>query len=121
MADSREYLTQTEENGSIHISEEVIASIAFDAMREIEGVGAMSQNMTEQLTEQFTGKKGTHGVRAELLSGEIVVDVYLMVRYGFTIPDVARKVQDAVSVAVSNMTGYGVKTVNVHISGISFN
>ena len=121
MADSREYLTQIEENGSIHISEEVIASIAFDAMREIEGVGAMSQNMTEQLTEQFTGKKGTHGVRAEVQNGAIVVDVYLMVRYGFTIPDVARKVQDAVGAAVGNMTGYGVKTVNVHVSGISFN
>ena len=121
MADSREYLTQMEENGSIHISQEVIASIAFDAMREIEGVGAMSQNMTEQLTEQFTGKKGTHGVRAEVQNGEIVVDVYLLVKYGFTIPDVAKKVQDAVGVAVGNMTGYGVKTVNVHVSGISFN
>ena len=121
MADSREYLTQIEGSGSIHISEEVIASIAFDAMREIEGVGAMSQNMTEQLTEQFTGKKGTRGVRAEVQNGEIVVDVYLMVKYGFTIPDVAKKVQDAVGAAVGNMTGYGVKTVNVHVSGISFN
>ena len=121
MADSREYLTQIEENGSIHISEEVIASIAYDAMREIEGVGAMSQNMTEQLTEQFTGKKGTRGVRAEVQSGEIVVDVYLMVKYGFTIPDVAKKVQDAVGTAVGNMTGYSVKTVNVHVSGICFN
>ena len=121
MAESREYLTQTEENGSIHISEEVIAFIAYDAMREIEGVGPMSQNMTEQLTEQFTGKKGTRGVRAEIQNGEISVDVYLMVKYGFAIPDIAKKVQDAVGTAVGSMTGYGVKAVNVHVSGISFN
>ena len=121
MADNREYLTQSEENGSISISEDVIASIAFDAMREIEGVGALSQNMTEQLTEQFTGRKSLRGVHAELQDGAIVVDVYLMVKYGFAIPAVAQKVQTAVSAAVDGMTGYSVKAVNVHIGGISFN
>ena len=121
MADNREYLTRVEENGSISISEEVIASIAADTMREIEGVGAMGQNMTAQLTEQFTGKKGVHGVRAELDGEEIVVDIYMMVCYGHAIPEVAKKVQDAVGVAVASMTGYSVKSVNVHVSGISFN
>ena len=53
--------------------------------------------------------------------GEIIVDVYLMVRYGYAIPETARKVQDSVSAAVSGMTGYNVHAVNVHVGGISFN
>ena len=53
--------------------------------------------------------------------GEIIVDVYLMVRYGYVIPETARKVQDSVSAAVSGMTGYNVHAVNVHVGGISFN
>ena len=73
------------------------------------------------LTEQFTGKKGLRGVRAEVKDGEIIVDVYLMVRYGYVIPETARKVQDSVSAAVSGMTGYSVQAVNVHVGGISFN
>jgi len=99
----------------------VYAAIAADAIGEIEGVGSMCQNMTEQITEQFTGKKGLRGVRAEVKDGEIIVDVYLMVRYGYVIPETARKVQDSVSAAVSGMTGYNVHAVNVHVGGISFN
>jgi len=104
MAENREYLTRAEENGSINIAEDVVAAIAADAIGEIEGVGSMCQNMTEQITEQFTGKKGLRGVRAEVKDGEIIVDVYLMV-----------------SAAVSGMTGYNVHAVNVHVGGISFN
>ena len=117
MADNREYLTRAEENGSINIAEDVVAAIAADAIGEIEGVGSMCQNMTEQIT----GKKGLRGVRAEVKDGEIIVDVYLMVRYGYAIPETARKVQDSVSAAVSGMTGYNVHAVNVHVGGISFN
>ena len=90
MAENREYLTRAEENGSINIAEDVVAAIAADAIGEIEGVGSMCQNMTEQITEQFTGKKGLRGVRAEVKDGEIIVDVYLMVRYGYVIPETAR-------------------------------
>ena len=158
MAENREYLTRAEENGSINIAEDVVAAIAADAIGEIEGVGSMCQNMTEQITEQFTGKKGLRGVQAEeffgvenladvenstlnhhinqamkarglmkrdidyvVKDGEIIVDVYLMVRYGYVIPETARKVQDSVSAAVSGMTGYNVHAVNVHVGGISFN
>ena len=56
-----EYVTHAEENGSIHIAEDVVAAIVTDAVKEIEGVGAMSQNVTEQLT----GKKAARGVRVE--------------------------------------------------------
>ena len=94
MAENREYLTRAEENGSINIAEDVVAAIAADAIGEIEGVGSMCQNMTEQITEQFTG---------------------------YVIPETARKVQDSVSAAVSGMTGYNVHAVNVHVGGISFN
>lgn len=57
MAENREYLTRAEENGSINIAEDVVAAIAADAIGEIEGVGSMCQNMTEQITEQFTAKR----------------------------------------------------------------
>lgn len=117
MAENREYLTQMEENGSINISEEVVAYIVTDAMKEIEGVGTMGQNMAEQ----FTGKKSVRGVHVELQEGAIVIDIYLMVRYGYAIPEVAKKVQDSVGAAVGGMTGYPVKSVNVHVGGISFN
>ena len=41
MADSKEYMTLPEENGSINISEEVIAAIAVGAARDVDGVTGM--------------------------------------------------------------------------------
>ena len=117
MGENREYLTQTDNDGSVNISEDVVAAIAS----EVEGVGAMMTTMTEQLTEQFMGKKPSRGVRMEIQDGEITLDVYLIVKYGFAIPEIAAKVQDAVMGAVETMTGFSVKAVNVHVGGVSFN
>ncbi len=112
-----EYLTRTEENGTINIAEDVVAAIVADAMRQVEGVGAASQNTGDS----FSGKKAIRGVRVEKAGEELVVDVFLMARYGFAIPEVAQKVQESVSNAVGGMTGFPVKEVNVHVGGISFN
>ena len=121
MGENREYLTQTDNDGSVNISEDVVAAIASEAIGEIEGVGAMMTTMTEQLTEQFMGKKPSRGVRMEIQDGEITLDVDLIVKYGFAIPEIAAKVQDAVMGAVETMTGFSVKAVNVHVGGVSFN
>lgn len=112
-----EYLTRAEENGTIHIAEDVIAAIVADAVKDVEGVGASSQNVTEQLV----GKKAVRSVRVEQVDDTVAIDVYLMARYGYAIPEVAQRVQDAVSNAVGGMTGFPVKEVNVHVGGISFN
>ena len=116
MGENREYLTQSASDGSINISEDVVVAIASEAIGEIEGVGAMMTTMTEQLTEQFMGKKPARGIRMDIQDGEITLDVYLTVKYGF-----AAKGQDAVMSAVETMTGFSVRAVNVHVGGISFN
>ncbi len=54
-----EYLTHNEENGTVNIAEDVVSAIVADAVKQIEGVGAMSQNGTEQLS----GKKAVPCVR----------------------------------------------------------
>ena len=112
-----EYVTRAEENGTINIAEDVVAAIVVDALKEVEGVGAMSQNVGEQLS----GKKAARGVRVEKVDDAIAIDLYLMARYGFEIPALARQVQEKVSDAVGGMTGFPVKEVNVHVGGISFN
>ena len=121
MADNREYLTHGEEQGNINIAEDVVVAIATQALVETEGVSAMmSQSMVDQLTE-LVGKKPSRGVHMEVEEGGIVLDVCLLVEYGFAIPELAAKVQENVSSAVTSMTGFAVKAVNVHVGGVSFN
>lgn len=50
---------------------------------------------------------------------ETVLDVYINLKQGARIPDVAGEVQRSVKVAVQSMTGKPVTKVNVHVVGLS--
>ena len=52
-------------------------------------------------------------------NGEVTVDLVILVRYGFGVTVVAKKVQEQVAASVESMTGLKVR-VNVHVTGISF-
>ena len=92
MGESKEYMTLPEENGSINISEEVIAAIAVGAVRDVEGVSGMVTAMGGSVTD---------------------------LEYGHPIPTVAENAQKAVIGAVEAMTGCSVEAVNIHVGGVT--
>ena len=123
MADNKEYMVMPEEDGAIHISEEVIASIAVGAVREVEGVSGMMTNLGGSVTDLVNNKKnaqkGTKGVKIDMSSDALVLNLYLMVQYGHAIPEVAENAQKAVASAVEAMTGCSVTAVNIHVGGVT--
>ena len=123
MADSKEYMTLPEENGSINISEEVIAAIAVGAVREVEGVSGMMTGMggsvTDLVNNRKNAQKGTKGVKIDMTGTALTLDLYLTVEYGHAIPEVAENAQKAVISAVEAMTGCPVGAVNIHVGGVT--
>ena len=123
MADSKEYMTLPEENGSINIAEGVIAAIAVGAVREVEGVSGMMTNLGGSVTDLVNNKKnaqkGTKGVKIDMTGAALVLDLYLMVQYGQAIPEVAENAQKAVASAIEAMTGCPVGAVNIHVGGVT--
>lgn len=111
MSESKEYVSQNVENGSIHISEEVVASIASMAIRDVDGVFGLHAG---------TPKKNTKSIRLTISEdNQISIDCYIVVLYGYSVIEVAKAVQDAVASTVESTTGHKVCNVNVSISGIS--
>lgn len=123
MAENKGYMTLSDEQGSIHISEEVIAAIAVGAVREVEGVSGMMGNLGTSVADLVTNKKGAQknakGVKIEMAETGLVLDIYLTVAYGHAIPEVAENAQKAVASEVSAMTGCTVETVNIHVGGVT--
>ena len=120
MAENKGYMTLSDEKGSIHISEEVIAAIAVGAVREVEGVSGTMGTLGSSVANLVTNKKGAQknakGVKIEMTETGLALDLYLTVAYGHAIPEVAEK---AVASAVSAMTGCTVETVNIHVGGVT--
>jgi uncharacterized alkaline shock family protein YloU len=48
------------------------------------------------------------------------VDVYILVKFGLRIPDLAWDVQEMIKKNIEEYTGYKVKAVNVNVQGIYF-
>jgi uncharacterized alkaline shock family protein YloU len=103
------------ELGRIEIAPEVIEVITGLAAAEVEGVAHMSGGFVGDLAERLGRKNLAKGVKVEVGKKEVAVDVYIIVEYGYRIPEVARKIQDNVRQAIENMTGLKVIEVNVHI------
>jgi len=111
MGESKDYMTHADELGCIHISEDVLASLAAGAAAEVEGISGL-MNLAAK-------KTNARGVRLSMEDEGAVIDLYIMIRYGYAIPEVAEKIQSAVSGAIESMTGFPVKAVNVHVGGVS--
>ena len=119
MAENKDYLKQEQESGCVNISEDVLASIAAVSAMEVDGVATLASGIN--LTELFGGKKSSSkGVKIVVNENDVVVDIYMSVKYGFVIPTVAGKVQDRVVNAIDSMTGLHASAVNVHVSGVMF-
>ena len=121
MADNKDYMILPEENGSIHIAEEVIAAIAVGAVRDVEGVSGMMTSMgsISELSNRKNAQKGMKGVRIDMSGEALVLDVYITVQSGSAIPEVAENAQKAISAAVEAMAGCKVSAVNVHVGGVT--
>lgn len=108
------------EEGSVKISEEVVAIIAGLAASEVKGVAGMSGGIVGGIAE-FVGKKNpSKGIKVEVGEKEAAVDVYVIVEFGSRIPEIAHEIQLNVKKAIESMTGLNVIEINVHVQGVAF-
>lgn len=107
--------------GEVMIADDVIATIAGLATTEVEGVASMQGNITNELVGKLGMKNMTKGIKLKLEEDGVIVDLYIQMRYGYSIPKTCGIIQDKVKTAIENMVGLMVKTVNVHIVGVDTN
>jgi uncharacterized alkaline shock family protein YloU len=108
--------------GETTIADEVVASIAGVAAREVEGVASVGKGTVRRmLAERLAGaEEKARGVAVEVGEIEAVVDLSLNVVYGFNIPKIIAEVRKKVASRLSDLAGLNAKEINVHIVGIEF-
>ncbi len=114
-------LKQPENNAvstNLVISDDVIASIAMSAAKDINGVGKLVQRPADirSLINIFEGSLKF----VEVTSSDNVytLKVYITINDGEKIPSVVSEVQNAVKSAVQSMTGCAVSKVNVCVADV---
>ena len=121
MAEHKDYWVTAGDQGTIKISEDVVASIAALAAIETEGVGGLAAGLTAEIASLLGKKSQNKGVRVQLGEQDTVgVELSILVEFGKSVGEVALAVQKTVKAAVESMTGLKTAVVNVVVSGVTF-
>lgn len=120
MAENKEYYTQEMENGSIQISEDVVASVTGMAVLEVEGVCGLSSSIGTDIAEMLGMKTLSKGIRLSTTeTGALRIDCDVVSKFGQNIFELAKNVQENVKSSVESVTGLRVAEVNVTVCGIA--
>ena len=120
MADNKQYITRVQNNGSVMISEDVVATIIEHAIHDVEGVIGLSTKPGADIAELIGKKNWGKGMKITIAeNNELYVDCNVIVAYGQSVVNVATAIQDAIGSALESTTGVKVASVNVNICGIS--
>ncbi|MFH0791473.1 MAG: Asp23/Gls24 family envelope stress response protein [Candidatus Omnitrophota bacterium] len=105
--------------GTIKIHKNVIASIASLAALEIEGVQGIGTDFKSGILE-LIGRKTTAVIKVEIdKNGDVRLEIPLVIKYGFNIPDISDKVQENVRNALERMTNLTIKEININIQSVT--
>ncbi len=94
------------QKGKIVYNAGIVQNIVELAVAEVEG------------TVPAQGKKS--GISLFLEKDGVYVDVSVVVKYGYNVPELAYRIQQSVKQSVENMTRFKVVEVDVHIQDVVF-
>ncbi len=119
MAESKQYITQIQENGSVMISEDVVSTIVAHTVKDVEGVIGLSVKPGADIVEIIGKKNWGKGVKVIIgENNELTIDCNVIVGYGQSVVSVAGAVQEAITGALESVLGISVASVNVNVCGI---
>lgn len=119
MAESKQYIRQDQENGTVQISEDVIAEIVAHAVAEVEGVVSLNTKPGADIAELIGKKNWGRGLKITIQEDNALsIDCNVTVSYGQSVVDVASAVQKAVINALESMAVIKIAAVNVNVCGI---
>lgn len=104
--------------GEINITTGVLESIAAKAASEVEGVHKLHASVQNEIGGFMTRNRDRIGVKVRRENNAIAIDTEIRLNYGYSVPEVAIKVQERVKEQILFMTDLVVQEVNVHVVSI---
>ncbi len=107
-------------SGKITCNKTILLSIINLATKEISGVASLTNKYKNSFARLFS-KKGFDGVKVKInQNGLLVVDVYINVYNGYSVPDIAYRVQENIKNNIASMVDMRTAKVNVHVVDVVF-
>ena len=119
MAENKQYITHIQENGTVMISEDVVASIIALSVKEVEGIVSLSVKPGADIADMFGKKNWGKGMKITIAEDNaLTIDCDVLIGYGQSVVAVAQAVQESVASHLESMTAAKVTSVNINVCGI---
>ena len=110
---------ENENKDNVTYKKKVVMSIVSLATQEINGVASISRNAVSLIKSAFN-RNVKRGIILLFNENNVAIDVFVNVKFGYSVRDVAFRVQENIKSSVESMTEFKVTNVNVHVVGVTF-
>ncbi len=108
---------QDTNNGKITLDRKILVSIINLAAKEINGVESVTNSARPWYKKLF--KKYDDGVEIKFeKNGALTVDVYINIYIGFSVPDIAYRVQENIRNSLATMVALKPLKINIHVINV---
>ncbi len=104
-------------NGKITLDRKILVSIINLAAKEINGVQSVTNSARPWIKKVFN--KYDDGVEIKFeKNGALIIDVYINVYIGVSVPDIAYRVQENIRNSLATMVALKPLKINIHVINV---
>ena len=104
--------------GKISTSALAVSKVASRTAMASYGIVEMAGKKQGGFQTVFGKNKGGKGIKVTFSANRIIVDAYVVIKYGVSITAIAESLKEAIKYKVETFTGMIVETVNVNVVGV---
>jgi len=113
--------------GEINITEETIGNIVSLNLSDVKGVVGSRKTIIKEITDMLRGDTSENGIeetsrtiKVEIKDNKPLINLYIVIKYGVRIPDIAWDIQSRVKEGLRGKLGTDINEINIHVQGIQF-
>jgi len=120
-------LTVKTDLGQIEISKETIESIVSLNLADVKGVVGSKKTIIKEITDMLIGDTdksklsiSSRTIKIETKNNTPLINLYIIIKYGVRIPDIAWDIQTRIKEDIKNKLGININEIDIHVEGIQF-
>ncbi len=113
--------------GEINVTRETIRSIVSLNLADVKGVVGSRKSIIKEITDMLRGdtseneiEEATRTIKVEIKDNKPLISLYIIIKYGVRIPNIAWDIQSRVKEGLKEKLGTDINEIDIHVQGIQF-
>ena len=113
--------------GEINVTRETIRSIVSLNLADVKGVVGSRKSIIKEITDMLRGdtseneiEEATRTIKVEIKDNKPLINLYIIIKYGVRIPNIAWDIQSRVKEGLKEKLGTDINEIDIHVQGIQF-